>query len=344
MGTRSAVQLAFGFLVCSLGLVAASPATAAERPLPRGHEGEVTAIAFSADGKKLVTGGADRTVRVWDVEQAKELKSFSGHKNPVAEVMFSPDGKRIASQDAQDRSWNLWDLETGKQTGPLAGSHWGASFTPDSERFVSVADQADQVTRRRWNALTGAAMAPPPEFKPPLPANAPQCKQTVMPGAFAYSPDGNWTAALGETRVQGQMFFEAFPWLAVRDRAECLVRAHRPTPRINTGKVLYTPDGNKLLASTTGPRGSVTHVYDPKTLNEQGQIPARGIGVASDNKHLLGRGDDGAQGLYDISSGKRAAPLTWDRVTAVSPKTPLLAHGTADGVSLVDLDDVLKGK
>ena len=63
----------------------------------------MTAVAFDSDGKRFVSGGADRLVKVWDV-QGKELNSFKGHRAVVTAVAFAPDGKSVASGGADRRS------------------------------------------------------------------------------------------------------------------------------------------------------------------------------------------------------------------------------------------------
>ena len=57
----------------------------------------------------LATGGKDHTVRLWDVENAKFLKTLTGHARPIYSVSFSPDGKTLAS-GSSDGTLLLWDM------------------------------------------------------------------------------------------------------------------------------------------------------------------------------------------------------------------------------------------
>src|SRR5262249_2213900 len=69
------------------------------RPLG-GHTKEVAALAFSPDGKRIVTGGADTTVRVWDVEKGKQLTELPGHTARVTAIACGPGGDRIVTGSA----------------------------------------------------------------------------------------------------------------------------------------------------------------------------------------------------------------------------------------------------
>ena len=63
----------------------------------RGHTDSVSSIAFSPDGKRIVSGSFDCTVRVWDVARAKPMKTLPAHSDPVTAVTFNHDGTLIAS-------------------------------------------------------------------------------------------------------------------------------------------------------------------------------------------------------------------------------------------------------
>ena len=62
-----------------------------------GHEDEVTGIAFSPDGKRIVSSSGDGTLRLWDVEKVKEIRVLKGHKEMVSGVAWARDGKAVVS-------------------------------------------------------------------------------------------------------------------------------------------------------------------------------------------------------------------------------------------------------
>ena len=75
---------------------------------------KVNSVAFSPDGRRIVSGGADNTVRVWDADTGQRIgQPLTGHTDGVTSVAFSPDGTRIASGSG-DKTVRLWDAATGQ--------------------------------------------------------------------------------------------------------------------------------------------------------------------------------------------------------------------------------------
>lgn len=77
-----------------------------------GHETNVESVVFSSDGRRVVSGSHDRTVRVWDVETGEELRRLD-HENWVERVWFSIDDRQIVSGSAE--TVRVWDAETGEK-------------------------------------------------------------------------------------------------------------------------------------------------------------------------------------------------------------------------------------
>ena len=107
-------------------------------------------IVFSPDGKTIVSGSNDRTVRIWDVNTQTEIGTLEGHTDAVNSVAFSPDGKTIASGD-QHGTVRLWDVGTQTGMGTLKGhisSVNSVSFSPGGK---TIASGSDDGTVLLWN-------------------------------------------------------------------------------------------------------------------------------------------------------------------------------------------------
>ncbi|KAF9471000.1 hypothetical protein BDN70DRAFT_939263, partial [Pholiota conissans] len=115
---------------------------------------DASTVAFSSDNKRIVSGSADRTVRVWDASTGEELKVLQGHGNYVRSVAFSSDNKQIVS-GSDDKTVRVWDASTGEELKVLEGHGdyvRSVAFSSDNMWIVSGSD--DKMVRV-WDALTG---------------------------------------------------------------------------------------------------------------------------------------------------------------------------------------------
>ncbi len=119
-----------------------------------GHEGSAFGVALTADGKTLATGSADKTVRLWDVANGKEVKKLEGHTDGVNAVALSADGKVLAS-GGKDKQVIVWDTNSGKPARTLKG-HTGEvrSVALSADGKLLASGGADK-TIKLWDTATG---------------------------------------------------------------------------------------------------------------------------------------------------------------------------------------------
>src|SRR5687767_13964669 len=78
----------------------------------KGHESGVFAAAVSPDGKRIASGGRDKSIRFWDFHTGTYQQELTGHEGDVLRLVFSPDGAKLASAGG-DNVIKVWDVATG---------------------------------------------------------------------------------------------------------------------------------------------------------------------------------------------------------------------------------------
>jgi hypothetical protein len=99
----------------------------------------VFAVAFSPDSKRVATAGADRTIRVFEVETGKSVLQIEDHADWIFAIAFSPDGKRLASA-SRDKTCKVFDLEKKESLVTFPGHAqpvYTIAFSPDGKSVVS---------------------------------------------------------------------------------------------------------------------------------------------------------------------------------------------------------------
>jgi RNA polymerase sigma factor (sigma-70 family) len=272
------------------------------------HRGTLRSLAFSPDGKLLVSGGWDRVLRLWDPATGCEVRQIDGPKDGVEAIAFSPDGKVLAG--AGDSCAYLWDAETGREIRRLQG-HKGRvtalAFSPGGKLLAT----ADEGTIRLWEMPGGPA---PRVF-------------TIGAGsiyAVAFSPDGRALAAAGADRTVGV-------WAVEGGKVLHYLRGHN----VEITGIAFSPDSQTLISVGC----DAIRFWDVKSgesvSHPAGKVRNGTAAAFSPNGKLLALGSD--QGVIQLWDWVAGEPL-WQvdahparvQTLAFSPDGKTLASGSAE--------------
>ena len=119
-----------------------------------GHDGPLTAVAYSPDGQTVATSSWDRTVKLWDPQTGARRATLAGHQDWVCHVAFDPSGSRLATAGA-DGAVHLWDIHTGRVLLTYRGHTQNVTcvaFDPNGGR---VASSGSDQTVKLWDSSAG---------------------------------------------------------------------------------------------------------------------------------------------------------------------------------------------
>jgi hypothetical protein len=126
------------------------------RAVLRGHKRPVRSVAISGDGRRLVSGSYDNTVRVWDAASGVELLCLQAHEDWVNSVAISGDGRRLVSS-SYDNAVCVWDAASGVQLLCLRPELRVSRVAISGDGRLLVSELFDK-TVRVWDAVNGACL------------------------------------------------------------------------------------------------------------------------------------------------------------------------------------------
>ena len=266
-----------------------------------GHTSKLKAVAFSPDGKQLVTGGLDHSARLWDVETGRELRCFHGHTDSLTAVAFSPDGKQIIT-GSTDNSVRVWNPRTGKETAKfywegveyLAYSFDGSSvLSREGSHIQAILWNLDENTQLYFDkpGTHHACAAYSPTRHEVLTGNRDGASLwetegahiRTFPGAayqVAFSPDGNMIA------VAGGLLEPITVWSREGDKLASFM-----TPMASYGHLFFLPGNKELLAITsenTVERWDLeSHQIPVQVIKGEGGYMTDPIAISTDCSYLV---------------------------------------------------------
>jgi len=282
------------------------------RVLPQsGHSADVTSVAFSPDGARIMTGSDDESARVWDAQTGELIRTLEGHAGGVTSVAFSPDGALLLT-GSDDKSARLWDAETGELMRTIEG-HTGlvtsVAFSPDGARILT--GSTDQ-SARLWDAQTGKLMRALEGHKDNI-------------TSVAFSPGGS-------RLLTGSWDNSARLWDAESGELTHTLEGHTEW----VSSIAFSPDGARLL---TGSWDNSARLWDAESGELMRTVEGVTTNVTSvafspDGSLLLtGSGDFSAR-LWGAETGELMRTLeghtSLAAVVSFSPDSARILTGSSD--------------
>ncbi len=270
----------------------------------RRHRSSMACLSLSPDGKRLVTGGIDGTIRVWNAETGEFVRALVGHDSYVYGLAWSPDGKVVASAGSFDGTVRLWDVQEGKSLSVfrgLQGYVYHVAWSPDGNTLIAAGGGSGwiwiwKVASKGTEMREGSLLA---EFGQHL-------------YRLAWSPDSTQVAVCGRQMP-----------VSILDVATKKSTRTMGLTNETWTTAAWSPDGRFLAGAGAGG----TTVWDLKEQEEKATVKLPGacgsVAWSPDGKQLVTASTAGVPvQIWDAASGKPVSQVAGSGTTVYwHPKT-----------------------
>ena len=295
-----------------------------------GHDGVIQSVAYSPDGKWVLTGGANRLFDLagetkaeailWDAAAGRPVRRFLQAKGNISAVAFSPDGATVAvglHLNTGEQSLKFFDAATGKDvTAPKCDIYQvdAVVFSPDGKYVLATGFDKDGTTTRVWARDTGREVQRWAGYTPGA-AFHPDGKTILVRGLKAAaalravegdrelrryeSPFATQAVALSADGLRAAAVgeFGGVVWDAATGHGIARLNGPFGTDLTNL-RAAFSPDGRILAVAA----GQTTHLLDAKT----GKELCRLVGFTDNTWAVVD-----PEGRYDASNGGDVNGLHW---------------------------------
>ena len=277
----------------------------------KGHKGAVGALAYSDDGRLIVTTGTDATLRIWNASAATLLRTIDIDVGPATSVAVS--GNRAVTGHADGRAV-LWDLARGEKLGSYRrneASVWSVAFAGSPDRFVATGHDWKVAL---WDAKNSSA-----------PAHVFEGHESAAQ-AVAFDPKGTLLATGGADKTVRLWNLETLD----------LVRTYKGMKDYVTA-VAFSPDGRMIASSSLDGSirllSTVSSRHFRTLLGHKSRVGS--LAFAPSGEYLASAGEDGTVRVWDFKRGRTARTFLGHqgpvKTLAYSPDGSRIASAGEDG-------------
>ncbi|GMW01833.1 MAG: hypothetical protein AMXMBFR84_29700 [Candidatus Hydrogenedentota bacterium] len=263
----------------------------------KGHNDDITSVVCLADGKHILTGSDDNTLKLWDLDTGGCVGTFEGHSNNVTSVAVSADGS-YALSGGRDRTVRLWDTAQRKLLFTV-GSHndavWSVALDADARKALTAGGEG---VINVWDVHNGEIAHSLSGHRGPV-------------TAIALAEHVGLAASGGLDRT-------VRVWRLAEHTCLILFSEHESA----VSGVAFSPDGNRLVSSS---HDGTVRVWDIPASKCVHTLPGHNgvvycVAVSADGRYYASGGKDRTVRLWDAATGRCLCTFTGhtDEVTGVS--------------------------
>ena len=246
-----------------------------------GHTGDVWCVAFTPDGRVLVSSGADGSLRTWDVATGAPRLALPAHQAAVESLAVRPDGQHIATV-SDDHTVKIWDVTSGdlvEEHTDFNSEVYAVAYSPDGNLLAAGNTEGIKVWR------TGTPHAPV------------ELNIQESAGGLAFNPDGSQLAGISGSLIK--------LWDVHTGKELLTLAGHNGW----AGEIAISPDG-KQLASTSFDK--TIKIWSLTPGKEETMLPGTGFRAvySPDGSRIATAGPDGSVLIWNAETGEQITAMS----------------------------------